>query len=382
MFDKEIFNEIKDLSHIDYICIKSKADGLHTDVYYLDGHQIFEKSLTSYDMDFINCTRDIGCYGISEKMIGDNSISDRFYVRVNISNEQQELKLMEYLQKDKKFANEQLQILNHLRLMDAETKANRDYHSLYYCGFSKNSESAEFDSVRFYFKTFGADESLRCDFDWIKYCERCPGIKADETFRIVRHLVWNKQVGLRCIGVDIADTHSIKIKYYLYQTGIHNSIRKLLLELKKYPRYVQNADMLLAIVDDIQDVSCDMLQISGGYADKDGSINLYLDIPKKKKKYYSVKEGLILRNIGGVLFLIDIHEKHYYDLKNLFSVNETGKCIIEYMMNQGVCNLEGIVSHLRSVIKDYNAELYPVIYSDCKMFVEMLQRNGYVQEVM
>ncbi len=382
MFDKKILTEIEDASHIDFICIKSKLDRLYTNVYYLEGHQFFEESLTSYDMDFIDFTRDIDCYGISEKVIGDNSRADRFYVRVNISNEQQELKLMEYLQKDKKFANEQLQILNHLRLMGAETERNRDYHSLYYCGFSKNSESAEFDSVRFYFKTFGADESLRRDFDWLKHCERCPGIKADETFEIVRDLVLSKRIGLRCIGVEISDINSTKIKYYLYQTGIHNSIRELLLELKKYPRYFQNADMLLAIVDDIQDVRCGMLQISSGYADEDGSINLYMDTPKNKKKYYSVKEGMVLRNIGGVLFLIDIHEKHYYDLKNLFSVNETGKCIIEYMMNQGVCNLEGIVSHLRSLIKDYNAELYPIIYSDCKMFVELLQENGYVQEVM
>lgn len=382
MFDKKIFTKVEDWSHIDFICIKSKMNRFYTNVYYLDGHQVFEKSLTSYDKDFIDFTRDINCYGISEKVIGDNSMADRFYVRVNISNEQQELRLMEYLQKNKKFSNEQLQILNHLRFMGAETEENRDYHSLYYCGFSKNSESAIYDSVRFYFKTFGADESLRFDFDCIKHCERCPSIKADETFRIIRDLVLSKQVGLRCIGVEISDVHSTKIKYYLYQTDIHNSIRELLLELKKYPRYVQNVDMLLEIVDDIQDAHCNMLQISGGYADEDGSINLYLDTPKNKKKYYSVKEGMILRNIGGVVFLIDIHEKHYYDLKNLFSVNETGKCIIEYMMNQGVCNLEGIVSHLRSVIKDYNAELYPIIYSDCKMFVELLQRNGYVQEVM
>lgn len=103
---------------------------------------------------------------------------------------------------------------------------------------------------------------------------------------------------------------------------------------------------------------------------------------KYQKKYYSMREGLVLRDIGGISFLVDIHEKHYYDLKNLFSVNETGQVIIKYLMSNGVCTLDGIVSHLRSLIKNYNAELYPVIYSDCKTFVEHLQENGYLLEVM
>ena len=383
MFDKKIFTQLKDRDHIDYICIKSKSDGLHTDVYYLDGHQTFETSLTSYDLKFIDFTRDIDCYGISEKMLGDSCMSDRFYVRVNISNEQQELKLIDYLQKKQNLSNEQIQILDYLRNMGAGTEKNRDYRSLYYCGFSKKSKSVKYDSVRFYFKTFGADESLRCNIDYLSYCEQCPIIKEDKIFPVIRDLVLNKRAGLRCIGVDISDIHLTKIKYYLCKTDINNDIKDLLLELRKYPQYFQTVDTLLEIIDDIRDESCDLLQISSGYSNDDESINLYLDSPiKHKKKYYSVREGLVLRNIGGVVFLIDIHEKHYYDLKNLFSVNETGKSIIEYMMQQGLCTLDGIVSYLRSVIKDYNAQLYPIIYSDCKMFVELLQRNGYLQEVM
>ena len=69
MFDKKIFTEIKDWSHIDFICIKSKLNRLYTNVYCLDGHQIFERSLTLCDMDFIDFTRSIDCYGISEKVL-------------------------------------------------------------------------------------------------------------------------------------------------------------------------------------------------------------------------------------------------------------------------------------------------------------------------
>ena len=80
--------------------------------------------------------------------------------------------------------------------------------------------------------------------------------------------------------------------------------------------------------------------------------------------------------------LIDIYEKQYYDFQELFSVNETGQVIIKYLMTNGVCTLDGIVSYLRSLIKNYNAELYPVIYSDCKMFVENLESKGYLMEVV
>lgn len=383
VFDKTIISEITDWSHIDYVCIKSKSDDLHVDIYYLDGHPAFEKTLTAFDLSFIDFTRSINSYGISEKMLGDSSRLDRFYVRVNISNEKQELELIDYLKQGKSLSLEQNQILNHLRNMSIATKSLDDYRSLYYCGFSKESESSSYDGVRFYFKTFGTDESMRYDFDCINYCEQCPIIKKDATFQVVRDLILTKRAGLRCIGVELTDSYSVKMKYYLCEIPGGNDISELILEMKKYPQYIRNVNELLTTIPDIQNVHCDLLQISGGCSRGDESINMYLRSQTKyQKKYYSMREGLVLRDIGGISFLVDIHEKHYYDLKNLFSVNETGQVIIKYLMSNGVCTLDGIVSHLRSLIKNYNAELYPVIYSDCKTFVEHLQENGYLLEVM
>lgn len=200
-------------------------------------------------------------------------------------------------------------------------------------------------------------------------------------FSVVRNMALSKEADLRCIGVDISKKDSVKIKYYLNTTGERDNISRFLLKLKEYPEYMQSVDELLKVIPSIEGFYCDLVQISGKDGDNQ-SINLYM---KKKipysAKYYSIREGLVLRNIGGVNFLIDIHEKHYYDLKNLFSVNETGKCIIEYFLSNGVATLDGVVAHLRSLIKDYKAELYPVIYSDCEAFIEMLQENGYLQEV-
>ena len=78
MFEKKSISEIKDWSHIDYVCIKAKSGDLFEDIYYLDGHKFFESSLTEADINFINFTRGINSYGISEKMVGESSTLDQF----------------------------------------------------------------------------------------------------------------------------------------------------------------------------------------------------------------------------------------------------------------------------------------------------------------
>lgn len=160
MFEKKSISEIKDWSHIDYVCIKAKSGDLFEDIYYLDGHKFFESSLTEADINFINFTRGINSYGISEKMVGESSTLDRFYVRVNISNKQQELRLIDYLCQGYRLTLKQKELLDHLRNMDSIIKSFDDYHPLYYCGFSKMCKSLNYNNIRFYFKTFTTDESI------------------------------------------------------------------------------------------------------------------------------------------------------------------------------------------------------------------------------
>lgn len=383
MFNKTSISEISDWSHVDYVCMKAKSSTLFEDMYYLDGHPFFEASLTEADMDFINFTRSINIYGISEKMLGESSTQDRFYVRVNISNQQQELKLINYLTQGNRLSLEQKEVLDHLRNIDCIVKNPNDYRPLYYCGFSRKQGELNYNNIRFYFKTFTIDESTHYDIAYINYCEQCSIIRKDVTFQIVRNLIQNKRAGVRSIGVEISNDYSVKIKYYLCEIPGGDNISELLLELKKYSQYTCNVDVLLTRIHNMKNLHCDLLQVSSGFSNGDESINMYLKSQTKYQKiYFSMREGLILRDIGGISFLIDTHEKQYYDLKELFSVNETGRVIIKYLMENEVCTLDGIVSQLRSLIKNYNAELYPIIYSDCKIFIELLQSYGYLMEVM
>lgn len=80
------------------------------------------------------------------------------------------------------------------------------------------------------------------------------------------------------------------------------------------------------------------MQVSSGFSNGDESINMYMKSQTKyQKTYFSMREGLVLRDISGISFLIDIYEKQYYDFQELFSVNETGQVIIKYLMTNGVC---------------------------------------------
>ena len=383
MLEGKIITKITDWNNVDFICVKSKSNQLHSVVYYMDGHPLFEKALSKSDLEYIEFARSMGCYGTSEKAIDEENLNDRFYIGVNIKQNDQEDKLIDYLTQNRELSRNQRAIIEQLSGIDAIVNCTDAYKPLYYCGFSKRLSSPNFDQVRLYFKTVGADESVCYDGECINYLEKCQQIRDDIAFNIVKDLILTHRARLRCVGVEFSDQRMVKIKYYLCGISQGDSIEGVLQELKNYSMYAKDAETLLPILNNIQGLACEFVQVSSGYYAGDQSINLYIENKEKlRKKYYALNEGIVLRDIGGISFLIDIHEKHYYDLKNMFSVNEMGQVIVKYLMANGVCTLEGIVSYLRSLIKNYNAELYPIIYSDCKTFIEYLQVNGVLQEVM
>lgn len=383
---KMIFQQFKDIASdnwklIDFVALKSKIGDLFFDTYYLEGHAMYEHSLTNTDMKFIDFTREIGVYGISEKMDSSNKDIDKFYIRTNISNEKQELSLINYLVKNKLLSNNQKDIINYLRNMDIGINDN-DYRALYFCGFSKNVASKEFDSIRFYFKCFGVNEMIDNSLDYLKYCEQDPMIRKDITFQIIKQMIIEEQVKLRFIGIEISNTNELKIKYYISQSKETVDLSDLLLYLKNYKQYEINAENLIKSLPDISIYKCSLIQLSSGYTNEGECINMYFEKNQNNKKiFYSIKEGIVLRDVGGVVFLIDIHEKYYYDYKNMFSVNDIGKVIIKFALNNKVFTIEAVVSYLKSIIKDYHPEMYSLIYSDCQKFINELLDLGYVEEI-
>ena len=342
---------------------------------------MYEQYLTKTDMQFIDFTREIGVYGTSEKMNLSNKEIDKFYIRTNISNQKQEISLIKYLSANKILSNNQKDIINYLRNIDIRVNEN-DYKSFYFCGFSKNIASKEFDTIRFYFKCFGVDEMTDNNMDYLEYCEQYPTIRKDITFQIIKKMIIQGQVKLRSIGIEISNPHELKIKYYISQSKETVDLSNILYNLKQYDQYKTNVEKLLNNIPNKSVFKCTFIQLSSGYTNEGECINMYFEKNQNNKKiFYSIKEGIVLRDVGGVVFLIDIHEKYYYDYKNLFSVNDIGKVIIKFALNNKVFTIEAVVSYLKSIIKDYHPEMYSLIYSDCQKFINELLDLGYVEEI-
>lgn len=381
MFRREEIDNITDWAHVDFFCMKSKHNKIATACYYMDGHQVFEEELTQSDREFIVFTKDHGCYGSSEKIMDSKTDDDRFYVHVNVKYDYQQTALIEHLAQMKVLAPRHKHLIDFLTGLDCVIDTQNDYRALYYCGFSRNTADGV-NGIRFYFKTFGADESILQDKACFKYLEKCSYFSDDPAFQVVKKLFIQGLTCLRSVGLEIKDESSFKIKYYLRKRAELNQVQTVLNTLCNEPLFGQQARMLKEIVVEISDMSCDLIQVTSGLCEGDESVSMYIEPAHRfPKTFYCLKDGLVIRDICGVTFLVDINEKHYYDVKNLFTVNETGRVIIDYLLSQGVSNIDGIVSHLRTKIINYSPELYPVLCEDCKSFVEVLKENGYLMEV-
>lgn len=96
---------------------------------------------------------------------------------------------------------------------------------------------------------------------------------------------------------------------------------------------------------------------------------------------YKIREGIVSRDIGKLYFLVDIHEKHCYEIKKIYSVNEMGKFLFDLMNQKEKFNEEEIFDELANNLTDYTEELKPQIQNDIKVFINDLLKVGYVVEV-
>lgn len=383
MIDIANIKRICSWDNVDFVCIKSDSKTVNLATYYLEGHQKLESFLTDDDNDLIRFANNLGCYSTAEIMLSEkNSNQDRFYIRITPSTELQESQLYIFLTQKLERVNKNANSLFEIyKLTEQFTGEFNDYKPLYFCGFIKHRNSNLYDKVRFYFKTFGVDEQRRNDLEIIHYLENWTLICEDCGFKTVRDLILGGQVGLRSIGFELDNTGNFNLKFYLCRVLGEFQIEELIETLQSYPVFKSQANKLLPLFNELNGYYCELIQLSSGSATTDAHINLYLRPNKRESRmYYSLNRGLVLRNIGGVTFLIDIHEKNYYDSKSIFSVNQTGKAIIEYFKNNNIGTVEGAVSYLKSLLIDYTSDLYPILFADCTAFILTLLDKGYLKE--
>lgn len=383
MIDITDIYRIDKWDNLDFVCIKSNREVVSLAMYYLEGHQMLESFLSENDENLIRFAQDLGCYSTAEIMLGENnSYLDQFYIRTIPSTEFQENQLYEYLTQGLEKLNKKARFLYEIyKKIETFTEKSEDYKPLYFCGFVKHQDSKFYDKVRFYFKTFGTEESQRMDQDIIQYLEKWIPICDDDGFKVVRDLVLSDQIGLRSAGIEFDSEENVNFKFYLCPIQGGYRIEELIETLQTYPIFSPQAKNLQSVIKEIDGYYCELIQLSGGSTVADAHLNLYFrPLERRSRMYYSLNQGLVLRDIGGVIFLINIHEKNYYNSKQIFSVNETGKAIIEYFQRNSIGTIEGAVSYLKSLLKNYTPDLYPTIYADCQAFITRLLDKGYIKE--
>ena len=93
---------------------------------------------------------------------------------------------------------------------------------------------------------------------------------------------------------------------------------------------------------------------------------------------YRLSKGIVLRNIGGIFFLINIYEKDYYTERNLTVINNSGRLIFEIMLNFEYFTVQDIYQEVISLFDDPSDELKMSINADIEVFLGELFRLKFL----
>lgn len=257
-----------------------------------------------------------------------------------------------------------------------------DYLPLYY--LSVVFHEGEIQSIRVYFKTFGVDEDNICS-GLLAETEKLAACDSDH-IQIQAYKAFEAAGAghLRCIGLQFdVCTQRDRTKYY-FKPSLGNS--EFFDVLDKYSVFAgtnkKNHAWIRSLFSEERRLRLDLIQMNPGCEGTSSYVKYYFkpaEIPKED--YFSMKAGLVVRNVGGVYFLIDIHEKDYYNLKILYRLNEIGQEIVKYGISRGVFTIDSLVCNLKRRIVAYQPEMYGQIYTDCKEFISELQKMGYVERM-
>ena len=96
--------------------------------------------------------------------------------------------------------------------------------------------------------------------------------------------------------------------------------------------------------------------------------------------YIKCRDDIVLRDIHGIYFLVDIHEKNYSTLDRLYCINKTGAFIWTIIKENDCHSIDDIFNILIRNIKDYDDSMGENIRKDIDSFLRQLFIRGYVLE--
>lgn len=94
---------------------------------------------------------------------------------------------------------------------------------------------------------------------------------------------------------------------------------------------------------------------------------------------YKVKQDIIPRDIASVYFLVDIHDKTYYDVRRIYSTNQCGYEIFKIMNSiDTLFSVDEVFSQFISLLNNYQDSMHDTILADITTFIQELVSIGYV----
>lgn len=93
---------------------------------------------------------------------------------------------------------------------------------------------------------------------------------------------------------------------------------------------------------------------------------------------YSVREGIVCRDIAGVYFAVDIHDKHFYRNKQINCLNEIAYTLLTIMQESGEFTAEDIAEKLEDKLSKDAEVPHERILSDVSGFIAALEERGWV----
>lgn len=370
--------------YVDYVCFKTSCENINPCFYYLEEHPVYRSNISSEGKNAIKIMQNIGCYGTSE--IIKNLLDDEeecVEIQINITELEQVINVLEYMNTLLPISEEVRELVLYLSKINLPQMGMSDYLALYFGGYVKNK--GEINRIKFYFKTFDVCESENTSDYYLEKLEKIQGLTDNKAFAIIKSFITSGKGILRCVGLDYRKDQSYRLKYYIQGKREFDDGKYLYdnwqMVSEKDICLLENIDKIKKNMRQFKNLSCKFIQISN-INQEEVKVNLYYKFEKKSnKKYYSLRDDLVLRNIGGIYFVVDIRDKECYDLKLLLSLNEMGKEIFNYMKKYGVFSIQGIVSYIENIIIDYTPEMHSKIEMDVKNYVFHMQKKGYVLEM-
>lgn len=381
--EKFTIDEINDWENVDLVKFKITPLGLEQAIYYLDGHKVYDENLTELDREIVQYSRKLECYGNSEVAINQKKDKNQFYVRVDLSNDVQQEEMLSYTFQKINLTKNQKDIFEKINNINKLLIEKKEYKSLYFLGFVEADNKNNYEKIKFYFQ-IGYNDEDEYQKIIMNYFEKVECFSKNKAFIMTKKLLSKGDVKLKIVGVEFDETGSYKLKFYLNSDLNYRLLIGLVKDFQIIKINETKLNYINSIMDNDSNLKISLIQLSNEENAEECSVGFYVENNNRSQKtYYCLNENIRMRDIGGVKFLVDIHEKNYYDKdkKDLCRINEIGGLIIEYMQNKKVSNIDGIVSWIKSNITNYHVNMNDEIYADCKEFIKSLVKEGYICEV-